>query len=110
MAVRAVTENVAALFVPPSLIGWSTHATIARRSAPIAALMCIAAVTLPRVLTAAQRCDRPEYIRDSTVPDRSHAASTSPEALTATATERMWPRPEMRSVAPGALTPDCRTT
>jgi hypothetical protein len=49
-------------------------------------------------------------MRDSTVPPRSHAASTSPESSTATATERMCPRPEILSVAPGAPAPDCRTT
>ena len=110
LPLRAVAQTVAFWPVLPSLTRWSTQATIARWSAPSATLRCMAALTLPSSETAVQRLEPAKYSRDSIFPLRSQAASTSPESLTATETERMCPRPEIFSVGPGELTPFCRTT
>ena len=59
------------------------------RSAPIATARCIAASVSPSSWTAVRRRERAIQERDSIVPSRSQATSTSPASLVATATEWM---------------------
>ena len=58
----------ARVLVPPSLTGWSTHATTALRSLNSEALRCIAAVTVPSLVDRRQAAVAPHPVLDRPVP------------------------------------------
>ena len=64
--------------VPPSLTRWSTQATVARRSLPSAAVMCVAALTLPSSWTAPEALGaavpEPRLDRAVAIPGGEHVA------------------------------------